>query len=226
MEAKVVRKWIEESTVLLMLMYAGCLIFMIVYFVTKLFINADFLIIIVPIYPIFSALLNGRKFRNHSMFGFSRKQYLKNLIMLHFVLATEIAIINTVMIESILRWYPNNTIVNFRIESFMGATVFDKILYSFLYFLLIYSVMFFDEVRNKPLRLTDTSIKSLSKIFILIFIVIYINLIFQLLIPWDNLFLKLAIYFGFLIAIMLIYFIGYKKMLKKELVWVNNALPK
>jgi len=110
MEAKVIRNWIKDSTSLLMLTYAIGLIFIIVWFVTKFCTDANYAIIIVSIYPIFTALFIGSKFKSYFMFGFSRKQYFKNVIILHFVLAAETAIINIVIIESILRLYPNNTI--------------------------------------------------------------------------------------------------------------------
>ena len=227
METKVIKNWIKESTSLLILTYAMGLAFIIVWFVTKFCTDANYAIIVVSIYPIFTSLLIGSKFRSYFMFGFSRKQYFKNIIMLHFVLAAETAIINIVIIESILRLYSNNTMFNFKIALFMGATVFDKILYFFLYFCLLYGIVFLNEARNKFLPFTFAiSIKSFLGTIIWMVIPVYINLIFELQITWDNILLKISIYFGFLIAIILIYYIAYKKMLKRELIWVHDEAKK
>jgi len=232
MEYKIVRNWIVESTILILSIYISGILLGLV--MVKLYndFNMTFIFILV-FYPIFIGIISGNKMHTYSMFGFSRKQYFENVILFNATFSIELAIVNTIIMETMLRISPEVALGEL---SFSGSSILGKILYIFLYFSLMYSIIFLETSRknsiinsygihnNKIIRsgnkadyIVSGGIKLGLFTCILMFVLYLLNMIVGYIVSSENQLLKICIYSMVLGVIACIYLIGYKKIIIKEI---------
>jgi len=231
MEYKIVRNWIVESTILILSIYMSAILLGLV--MVKLMYNEISFTFVFAFYPIFIGINIGSKMHTYSMFGFSRKQYFKNMILFNAIFSIELAIVNAIIMVTMLRFLPQVALGQF---SFSGSTLFEKIIYMFLYFSFMFSIIFLETSRKKSIiNLFGISNKNINRSqnkvdnfvsgsislgllsCVLILALIFVNIIVGYMVLSENQLLKICIYTSVLAIIACVYSVGYKKIIRKEI---------
>lgn len=236
MELKIVRNWFVQSNIVIIMMYISGIIFGIVISIIDgdSNINIDF---ILGFYPILAAMFVGNRLNMYTMYGYSRKQYFKNIFGLHMLLAFEMAAVSIAILEITIKLSPNSFLeMDSLNNSLIGASIIQKLLHMFFYFSLIYSTIFFDTSRRKSsLSFLYSFANNLSKrtsknripplesigsfgIYMIWAMTMFIvNMISISIITSKSHSASIVLSLIFILIISILYIFGYKKLLKKDL---------
>lgn len=146
MEFGVIKYWLKESSILLFIMYMTWIIMGAV--IMSFDKNTDFMMSgIMGFCPLFSSFYIGNKVRTYSCFGFSRKQYLKNIIIYNLFVAAELAVISIVITKIMLVIYKDKMS---EVSPLDGLSILSQFVVLLFVFNFCYATIFFDSSVKLP----------------------------------------------------------------------------